>query len=99
MEYVSAHATYRFIIRDEEEERGRILVSTTHWCVELSKSVNPISQDLAIQTEHADIILYYYQPCRSGNEVHLSCEGIVQITCARRCIYRSQNVRPKQRFC
>lgn len=27
MEYVSAHATYRFVIRDEEEERARILVS------------------------------------------------------------------------
>lgn len=30
MEYLSAHATYRFILRDEEEERGRILVSTIH---------------------------------------------------------------------
>lgn len=27
LEYVSAHATYRFVIRDDEEERARILVS------------------------------------------------------------------------
>ncbi|KXN92166.1 E3 ubiquitin-protein ligase E3D [Leucoagaricus sp. SymC.cos] len=26
MEYVTAHATYRFVIRDEEEERARILI-------------------------------------------------------------------------
>jgi len=26
MEYVSAHATYRFVIQDEEEERARILL-------------------------------------------------------------------------
>jgi len=42
MEYLSAHATYRFILRDEEEERGRILVSTIHWYVDLLKSLDPI---------------------------------------------------------
>lgn len=26
MEYVGAHATYRFIVHDDEEERPRILV-------------------------------------------------------------------------
>lgn len=34
MEFVQAHATYRFVILDEEEERARILVrsgrSTNH---------------------------------------------------------------------
>jgi hypothetical protein len=27
MEYVSAHATYRFVVRDDEDGRARILVS------------------------------------------------------------------------
>jgi len=37
MEFVQAHASYRFVIRDEEEERPRMLVSlflaSTHFIV------------------------------------------------------------------
>jgi len=46
MEYVHAHATYRFILHDDEEERPRILVrrcsSRTH-----CQSLTPVA-DLAI---------------------------------------------------
>jgi hypothetical protein len=37
MEFVQAHASYRFVIRDEEEERPRMLVclllASTHFIV------------------------------------------------------------------
>jgi len=99
MEYLSAHATYRFILRDEEEERGRILVSTIHWHVDLLKSLDPISQDMVIQTKHADIVFYYHQPCHPESGVYPSCEGVVQITWARRRVYRSKNVRSRLRLC
>lgn len=30
MEFVQAHASYRFVVQDEEEEKPRILVSYTY---------------------------------------------------------------------
>jgi len=54
MEYVHAHATYRFVLHDDEEERPRILVrccsSRSH-----SQGLTPVV-DLVIQAEHADCV-------------------------------------------
>lgn len=50
MEFVQAHATYRFVIIDEEDELPRILVCTST-CILVTTSVHPTqSTDLVIQT-------------------------------------------------
>ena len=60
-ELARAHATYRFVILDEEEERPRILVRNflvrSIRSFQLLTSLFPSSlQDVALQTEHASIL-------------------------------------------
>lgn len=60
-ELARAHATYRFVILDEEEERPRILVRTFSLIRSLRKFpapdiALPSLQDVALQTEHASIL-------------------------------------------
>lgn len=55
LEHVQAHATYRFVLSDEEDERPRLLVDsyfTTSRCRELIGHVT----DLAVQTPDTTII-------------------------------------------
>lgn len=54
LEIVKAHATYRFIILDEEEERPRLLVRTL-LCI-IIISVSHFLLDLVVQTIHASLI-------------------------------------------
>ena len=54
-ELVQAHATYRFILLDEEEEKPRILVNLLIFSL-LSISSRRFYLDMVIQTPHANII-------------------------------------------
>jgi hypothetical protein len=61
-ELARAHATYRFVILDEEEELPRILVRTSHEVfTRISALLNPPSTkcltiDVALQTEYASVL-------------------------------------------
>jgi len=55
LEHVQAHATYRFVLSDEEDERPRLLVGS---CFAASKCRELIGHvtDLAVQTSDAIIV-------------------------------------------
>jgi hypothetical protein len=55
LEHVQAHATYRFVLSDEEDERPRLLVSL-HLMASRSRELTGHGIDLAIQASDADII-------------------------------------------
>jgi hypothetical protein len=58
-ELVRAHATYRFVVLDEEEERPRILVRHPSYipCLKLVGSFLPKKKkDMAFQAEHAAVV-------------------------------------------
>jgi len=56
MEFVHAHASYRFVIQDEEEERSRILVSNFYVLPMCLAVVLKPAIDLVIQTPDSAVI-------------------------------------------
>jgi hypothetical protein len=54
MEFVHAHATYRFVISDEEEERPRLLVK--RFFRPLPRILADLFPDMAVQTEHTNCL-------------------------------------------
>jgi hypothetical protein len=63
-ELARAHATYRFVVLDEEEELPRILVRASHG-LSTRPSISPIpffaapkqtNKDVALQAEHASVL-------------------------------------------
>lgn len=57
-EFVQAHATYRFVILDDDEERPRILVSHPD-CVQSTARLTTLV-DLVIQAEYAALIYHSF---------------------------------------
>ena len=63
-ELARAHATYRFVVLDEEDERPRILVRASHAVhtripasLILPSALKKYSSiDVALQTEHASVL-------------------------------------------
>ena len=63
MEFVQAHASYRFVIRDEEQQKPRILVSSCLTTLFIQHSTLPL--DLVVQTK--DVF--------GLHNTHLSCKS------------------------
>lgn len=55
LEHVQAHATYRFVLSDEEDERPRLLVGL-HLMVSRCRKLTGHRIGLAVQASDADIV-------------------------------------------
>ena len=90
MEYVQAHATYRFILHDDEEERPRILVRCCSYGA-FRRNLTPTA-DLVVQAEHADRIRHSNSvPLAEGGE-HPWGKNTVQDSGSRDRFHRFRQV-------
>lgn len=75
-EFMHAHASYRFVIQDEEDERPRILVGPSDGLNDITQLT--FSLDLVIQAQYADCILYAIALRTSKEWMHQCCQGFIQ---------------------
>ena len=61
IEFVQAHASYRFVIRDEEQQKPRILVSSCLTTLLIQHST--LSLDLVVQTKDVFGLHNTHLPC------------------------------------
>jgi hypothetical protein len=94
MEYVQAHASYRFVIRDEEEEKPRILVRLV-LCLISSRIRNlPIfNVDLVVQTEDPFGVYHTSIPRDTQERFHKCSESALQTAWSHRIKDSIENVR------
>jgi hypothetical protein len=76
MEFVQAHATYRFVILDEEEEKPRLLVCA---CRFLKRSFSHGHVEaMAVQAEHSFVVHDTHALCVTTYGVCACCKGAIQ---------------------
>ena len=76
-EYVHAHATYRFVLMDEERERPRILVSRICEQEDLNPSLNK-AIDLVVQAHDASSIYDPIPVCYSEERIVPCRQGTIK---------------------
>ena len=75
-EFVQAHASYRFVIFDEEDERPRLLVSTISHAVSL---LSPIQiSDMAFQTQSTTFVYFSKAVRIAEKRIHPYCQSTLQ---------------------
>jgi hypothetical protein len=82
LEVVQAHASYRFIIRDEENENIRILVSTPRLTICLAELIGRL--DMVVQSVSENFSFRFASIRSAQNRVHPRREGDVQVSGPRR---------------
>jgi hypothetical protein len=90
MEFVHAHATYRFVISDEEDERPRLLVS----CILnfANDCCSNLAQDMVVQAEHTTCLLHAEAVCLAKEWIHTLCESALQDPRTIHCVHRHERV-------
>lgn len=77
-EFVQAHATYRFVLLDDEEEKPRILVRSPY--IPGGQHCNNLNTltDLDVQPSYASIIRNIYALVHLAQRIDSSCKSTLQ---------------------
>lgn len=77
MEFVQAHATYRFVISDEEDERPRLLVSYI-WIHPIATVVNSAVPDMVVQAKYTTCLHHAEAVCLTQEWIRTCRESSFQ---------------------